>query len=946
MHFDGADGTNQVTDDTGFGAPKVFTPRGAAKIRTAKSKMGGASAYFDCIAAASFTTPDHDDWTLDGDFTLEIWFNADADAPQVFDNWISTWGNGRNGWNWGGPDDPHSGNPDRMIFEAKAGAQEKLFGSDAAIAPVTEAWHHAAVVRSGTTPIECAGDFGSSTPCCGQEGTGEVELAFQCPETRPTCTGYEFGRSWGDCSPNLVTMYLDGTAAGSETIAGTINGGKLGIGSRPDGSQCFKGYIDELRISNVARYVENFVPGQDHGVAGAAIEPFGVTSVMAWSGEPLTFRVPLGVSTIKVKAWGAGGGGGSCAATNRGGGGGFATATIAVTGGEGLRVVVGKGGNSPNSCGGGSIVAWPENYGNGNYRHGANAEDGANTSDPDGGGGAGDTGHHGAGGGFSGVFRNPEMIVNQQSALLIAGGGGGAAHDNDGNPGSQGGAGGGEAGGNPSCVAEPCAVDNNVGFGATQTGVGGNNRGRAGGYALQVPGLQGDSSEDDGRGDSRYHLQGGGGGGGYWGGAAGVGEAPRSSGGGGSGYLSGEVSAASLRAGNGPNPSDADDAAYVAGSGVGGTYNEHGGNGLVVISYTGAPDPSVLLLDGGATDASGSGHAVPGTLTATTAAGYEGKGYEFTGADGAGPKIASHADFQFGTSDFEISFWFKRTGVSGSGGISYLFSQCHVDSMANKVGLLIKENTVRYNADNMDRIISTTPIDLNAWYFLKLARTQGTTTLYLDDVGEGTYADSLIYEAADITLGQYGDTCPNPNLGFKGYMDDLKVTKGQARCRLTGEPCSDACPDCTCAGTAQNPDVAACCKYIAQANYKNGLTTVCCEKGFVTAGDGSACTPSPGVQGDFCALYGNDGTHRCRTITCELEVPANQLGTHCCTDKPRSNPATWIIPRNKQCCPRGFEKFGVTANPADGSVCGPRGTEVWQCHFWGNDGKNQACWPY
>ena len=73
----------------------------------------------------------------------------------------------------------------------------------------------------------------------------------------------------------------------------------------------------------------------------------GVTSTYAYTGT-YSYTVPAGVSTIRVKAWGAGGGSGGNAANGNtgglGGGGGFAQGDITVSSNEVLTVVV--GGNS------------------------------------------------------------------------------------------------------------------------------------------------------------------------------------------------------------------------------------------------------------------------------------------------------------------------------------------------------------------------------------------------------------------------------------------------------------------------------------------------------------------------------------------------------------------------------------------------------------------------
>ncbi|MFZ5785405.1 MAG: hypothetical protein ACOY3Y_03085, partial [Acidobacteriota bacterium] len=83
-------------------------------------------------------------------------------------------------------------------------------------------------------------------------------------------------------------------------------------------------------------------------------------ATFSYSGAVQTFAVPAGVTSITVKAWGAGGGG-RCGWTNAygGGGGGFAQATLAVTPLEPLKILVGGGGkgetwvSNPGGFGGG-----------------------------------------------------------------------------------------------------------------------------------------------------------------------------------------------------------------------------------------------------------------------------------------------------------------------------------------------------------------------------------------------------------------------------------------------------------------------------------------------------------------------------------------------------------------------------------------------------------------
>jgi hypothetical protein len=213
--------------------------------------------------------------------------------------------------------------------------------------------------------------------------------------------------------------------------------------------------------------------------------------VFSYTGALESFKIPAGVSSISIKAWGAGG----CvfdetpiyAASHNaeyGGAGGFSAATISVKAGETVYVEVGQGARRYGS-------------GSGGYPNGG---DGYN-------GGC-------AGGGSSNVYIDgygkPEKVV------LVAGGGGGAGWYTPSGAKKQGN---GAAGGG--VIAQDGGA--NAGSGGSQTAGGQTGNGK--GAALQG----GASSGNGGTGGP------GGGGGGYFGGASGVGGNNNTNGGGGGG---------------------------------------------------------------------------------------------------------------------------------------------------------------------------------------------------------------------------------------------------------------------------------------------------------------------------------------------------------------------------------------------------------------------------
>jgi len=64
-------------------------------------------------------------------------------------------------------------------------------------------------------------------------------------------------------SGSTITGYIDGTSFGSGSLSGTLSTDTAALligGDVASVGQNFDGFIDEIRISNVARYTSNFTP--------------------------------------------------------------------------------------------------------------------------------------------------------------------------------------------------------------------------------------------------------------------------------------------------------------------------------------------------------------------------------------------------------------------------------------------------------------------------------------------------------------------------------------------------------------------------------------------------------------------------------------------------------------------------------------------------------------
>jgi hypothetical protein len=267
----------------------------------------------------------------------------------------------------------------------------------------------------------------------------------------------------------------------------------------------------------------------------------GSPRVFDYTGADQYFTVPDGVTTVDVKMWGAGGAGSPSSGT--GGGGGYTSATLTVTPGETLTVMVGQGGPTG---------IYPTTYGGGGTSPG-----------------------YGSGGGRS--------EVDKLDGSFIIAGGGGAGGDyypfwTCGGPyfNGYGGAGGGASGQDGGDITSGHGGANGVG------GAGGF------GYYCASPSQSGDSR--NGGSDC-----GGGGGGGYGGGGSGNVMACKAGGGGGGGggCDGSSVSNCYTEAGADVAPANSGDSDRGS-AGNGGAANSDGNPGRVIISYvapsTGSPD--------------------------------------------------------------------------------------------------------------------------------------------------------------------------------------------------------------------------------------------------------------------------------------------------------------------------------------------------------------------
>jgi hypothetical protein len=144
--------------------------------------------------------------------------------------------------------------------------------------------------------------------------------------------------------------------------------------------------------------------------------------------------------------------------------------------------------------------------------------------------------------------------------------------------------------------------------------------------------------------------------------------------------------------------------------------------------------------------------------------------------DGTGDylTIPTNPGFVFGTGDFTIEAWFYIV----SGAVGAIF-----DTRSGATGitplLYFSSSTLRYYMNGGDLITSGTTLSAATWYHVALARSSGSSKMFLNGVQTGsTAADTNNFTLTNtINIGRGNDGANVLN----GYIDELRITKGFAR---------------------------------------------------------------------------------------------------------------------------------------------------------------------
>lgn len=206
----------------------------------------------------------------------------------------------------------------------------------------------------------------------------------------------------------------------------------------------------------------------------------------------------------------------------------------------------------------------------------------------------------------------------------------------------------------------------------------------------------------------------------------------------------------------------------------------------------------VLLLrgdgaDGGTTFTDSSSSAKTVTVygdSKTSATNYK-IGNAAMAFDGTGDyvELADSNDWDFGSGDFTIEFWYRTASVTGNSDIiaqrssatyppvivqrSTSTIKCYISS----TGSSILPNTLSGTLGSA--ILTSKTISINTWYHVAITRRNGIFYMFIDgepnSVEPGYSSTSLVNSANALRLGGFASNYTN------GQVDELRITKGVDR---------------------------------------------------------------------------------------------------------------------------------------------------------------------
>jgi hypothetical protein len=139
-------------------------------------------------------------------------------------------------------------------------------------------------------------------------------------------------------------------------------------------------------------------------------------------------------------------------------------------------------------------------------------------------------------------------------------------------------------------------------------------------------------------------------------------------------------------------------------------------------------------------------------------------------------KVPTDEDFGFGTTNWCLEAFIRPGSVSGVQRIFDLRDSSATDTAPT---MYLDGTTLHYAVGNTSQISGGT-VATNTFYHVAVARSGGTTKLFLDGTELGTYTDSNDYGTTKpVVIGS--DYQASPTQAFNGHVDEVRISKASAR---------------------------------------------------------------------------------------------------------------------------------------------------------------------
>ena len=183
--------------------------------------------------------------------------------------------------------------------------------------------------------------------------------------------------------------------------------------------------------------------------------------------------------------------------------------------------------------------------------------------------------------------------------------------------------------------------------------------------------------------------------------------------------------------------------------------------------------------------------AVGNAQISTAQSKFGGASIAFDGTDDR-LTVPVSADFAFGTGNFTCECWARTTAFEDRGVLNISPSSYFQNTLSNAIGTGFNASKTWAIYAKNTATSSTVEYNTNTWYHVALVRSGTTTVLYVDGSAVITVtSDSTNYTCSFLGIGGWFGT------GFllKGFIDDVRITKGVARYTANFTPPTAAFPD-------------------------------------------------------------------------------------------------------------------------------------------------------